>query len=244
MTGYEVVLLRHGETVGYDDDLGLSGRGRLQAFTRGHALARELYERPEVVLVHARSARATATAAMLHEQLVEGEVAVGAPTPDPCFDNLRTCVDGEVIDTNVATARRLSRPDAHPDWARELDRFRTEDHDVAAPGAPITFWVSTPTLFFEPPALAAFRLWRGVQEWRAPDRVAVIVTHSAPMRALLNTVLGHDPGEPHHLEPIRIHIGDDPAEGAEIRYRNSTTYYAGPPSPPPWFDAEFVAGRG
>jgi hypothetical protein len=38
-TEYEVVLLRHGETVGYDGDLGLTERGEQQARDRGIDLA-------------------------------------------------------------------------------------------------------------------------------------------------------------------------------------------------------------
>lgn len=68
--GYEVVLLRHGQTVGYDDDRGLTDLGERQASERGQALADELEPGTTVVLPHARSARATATAVVLRRELV------------------------------------------------------------------------------------------------------------------------------------------------------------------------------
>lgn len=244
--GYEVVLLRHGETTGYDDDLGLSGRGERQAAERGRALAADpvLRGAGEIVLPHARSARATATAVAVRAELVAAGLSPGPPAPEPWFDNLRVSVDGEVLDANVATARRLRDPSVDPDWVRELDRFRIADHAVAAAGGPIEFWVRTPTVFFEPPALAAHRLWRGIVALAPPagtDRVAVVATHSAPMRALLNTALGHDPGEPENLEPIRVRVGPG---GATVGYRDTLTAYAGPPALPAWFDAAFLAAFG
>src|SRR6478736_2889214 len=60
--GYEVVLLRHGETLGYDGDLGLTPLGERQAHERGTALAKEIAPGTDVRMPHARTARATATA--------------------------------------------------------------------------------------------------------------------------------------------------------------------------------------
>ena len=68
---YEVVLLRHGETLGYDGDLGLTPRGEQQARERGVALAAELKPGSAVRMPHARTARAIATATVLREALAE-----------------------------------------------------------------------------------------------------------------------------------------------------------------------------
>lgn len=250
--GYEVVLLRHGQTVGYDDDRGLTELGERQASERGRSLAAELAPGTTVVLPHARSARATATAVALRRELVaalgdDSKVDVGALYPEPWFDNLRFSVDGESFDTNVAMARRLRLPAGErPDWARELDRFDTDYRAVAAAGGPIEFWVRTPTTFFEPPGLAVHRLWQGVAALApdAPDecRVALVATHSAPMRAFLNAVLGRDPGEPENLEDIRVRIAPDGS--ATVSYRGEHVGFTGPPPLPPWFDATFHTTHG
>lgn len=250
--GYEVVLLRHGQTVGYDDDLGLTELGERQASERGRALAAELEPGTTVVMPHARSARATATAVVLRRELVtalgEGsKVDVGASYPEPWFDNLRFSVDGESIDTNVAMARRLRLPAGElPDWARELDRFDTDHRAVAAAGGPIEFWVRTPTTFFEPPSLSVHRLWAGITEL-APDtsdedRVVLVATHSAPMRAFLNTVLGRDPGEPDNLEDVGVRVAPDGS--ATVSYRGEQVPFTGPPPFPPWFDPTFFTDHG
>lgn len=251
-TGYEVVLLRHGQTVGYDDDLGLTELGEHQATRRGHALSGELEPGTAVVMPHARSARATATAVVLRRELLvalgEGsKVEVGPLYPEPWFDNLRYSVAGESLDTNVAMARRLRLPEGDlPDWARELDRFDTDHRAVAAAGGPIEFWFGTPTTFFEPPSLTAHRLWAGITGL-APGtveerRVALVATHSAPMRAFLGAVLGRDPGEPENLEDIRVRVAPDGS--ATVAYRGEEVAFTGPPPLPPWFDATFHATHG
>lgn len=250
--GYEVVLLRHGQTVGYDDDLGLTELGESQAARRGRALADELEPGTAVVMPHARSARATATAVVLRRELLaalgEGsKVEVGPLYPEPWFDNLRFSVDGASLDTNVAMARRLRLPAGErPDWARELDRFDTDHRAIAAAGGPIEFWVRTPTTFFEPPALTVHRLWAGITGL-APDtaeerRVVLVATHSGPMRAFLCAVLGRDPGEPENLEDIRVRVA---AHGcARVAYRGEEVAFTGPPPLPPWFDATFHTTHG
>lgn len=254
--GYEVVLLRHGQTVGYDDDLGLTELGERQAADRGQALAAELEPGTTVVMPHARSARATATAVVLRRELLaalgddavgdQAKIEVGALYPEPWFDNLRFSVDGEPLDANVAMARRLRLPDSeYPDWARELDRFDTDHRAVAAAGGPIEFWVRTPTTFFEPPNLTVHRVWAGITALApdAPDErlVVLVATHSAPMRAFLNSVLGRDPGEPENLEEIRVRVDADGA--ATVAYRGERVPFTAPPPLPPWYDAGFLTTR-
>ena len=135
---YEVVLLRHGETVGYDGDRGLTAGGLEQARKCGAILASELRAGTTVRMPHARSARGSATAVAVRSALLDTlgdshEVAVSALTPNPWFDNLRVSVDGAVMDAADAVVERLSL-DGHrlPDWAREYDRFDS-DYGPAAP---------------------------------------------------------------------------------------------------------------
>lgn len=251
-SGYEVVLLRHGETVGYDGDLGLTPRGERQARDRGAALAAGITPGTTVRMPHARTARGTATAVTLRAALVEalgGETVegttIGPLHPEPWFDNLRYSLHGEVIDTAEAVTARLALDGELPDWAREFDRFDTDFGSVAAAGGPIDFWVHHPTLYFEPPHLAAHRLWRGITEVGRdrPDRLLVLAaTHSAPMRAFVLTTLGEDPGEPHNLEDIRVRVR--PGGAATVTFREHVVETTVPGHLPPWIDRDWFESYG
>jgi len=93
-------------------------------------------------------------------------------------------------------------------------------------------------LYFEPPQVAAYRVWRGIISAgaSAPGRLVVIAsTHSAPMRAFAATAFGRDLGEPDHLEGVRVLVhGDHTA--ATIRYRDLEIEAAPPAQLPPWID--------
>ncbi len=254
MSEYEVVLLRHGETVGYDGDLGLTALGEKQAQERGAALAAEVTPGVTVRMPHARTARAVATAVTLRAALVEhlpDGPELGPLYPEPWFDNLRYSLHGQVVDTSAAITARLALPDGEqpggrlPDWVREYDRFDTDYRSVAAAGGPIEYWLRNPTLYFEPPHVAAHRFWRGITEVGvdAPERLLVLVaTHSAPMRAFVATTLGEDPGEPHNLEDIRVRVRDGGA--ATVTFRGHSTEMTVPPHLPPWIDRDWFESYG
>lgn len=244
MTGYEVVLLRHGETHGYDGDHGLTARGEEQARARGKALAAELPADVRVHMPRARTARATATAALVHEVLVDAGVAAGGPYPDPAFDNLRFFLRGRVVDTSVAVRERLALAGELPHWAQEYARFDSDFREVAAAGGPITHWIRTPGLYFEPPQVAAHRVWRGIDALALPaGEVAVVATHSAPMRAFVVTCFGDDEaGEPENLEPIRVSARADGTRTVRFRDRELTLDVT--PPLPPWFDRAWLDGYG
>jgi broad specificity phosphatase PhoE len=243
VTGYEVVLLRHGETVGYDGDLGLTPLGERQARERGAALAKEIAPGTDVRMPHAPTARATATAAALRAALVEGLDEGDGTTVGPLYGeadltNLRFALHGDVVDTSVAVTTRLRLPDGElPDWAREFDRFDSDYRAVAAQGGPIEYWLRNPTLHFEPPQLAALRLWRAVAAFgtTAGDRPLLVVatSHSGPMRAIVATAIGRDPGEPHNLEDVRIRVSADGA--ATLSFRDEVVDFTELPTLPPWF---------
>jgi len=239
-----VVLLRHGETVGYDGDLGLTPLGERQARERGAALAKEIAPGTDVRMPHAHTARATATAEAVRSAVVEelGDRAdgttVGSLHVEPDLTNLRFDLLGDVVDTSVAVTTRLRLPDGElPDWAREFDRFDSDYRAVAAQGGPIEYWLRNPTLYFEPPQLAALRLWRAVAAFgtTAGDRPLLVVatSHSGPMRAIVATATGRDPGEPHNLEDVRIRVVDDGS--ATLTFRDDLVAFDAPPQLPPWF---------
>jgi broad specificity phosphatase PhoE len=242
--GYEVVLLRHGETVGYDGDLGLTPLGERQAYERGAALAKEVAPGTDVRMPHAQTERATATAQALRAALVD-ELAglkdgttVGPLYGEPDLTNLRFALHEDVVDTSVAVTTRLRLPeDTLPDWAREFDRFDSEYRAIAARGGPIEYWLRNPTLWFEPPQLAALRLWRAVATFGAQaghrPLLVVATSHSGPMRALVATAVGRDSGEPDNLEDVRVRVDGDGA--ATLTFRDIVVPFEAVPTLPPWF---------
>ena len=249
MSEYEVVLLRHGETVGYDGDHGLTPLGEKQAHERGAVLAAEITPHTTVRMPHARTARAIATAVTLRAALVEhlpDGPEIGPLHPEPWFDNLRYSLHGQGVDPSAAITARLALPDGEqPDWARECDRFDTDYRSVAAAGGPIEYWLRNPTLYFEPPHVAAHRIWRGITEVGvdAPENLLVLVaTHSAPMRAFIATTVGADPGEPHNLEDVRVRVREGGA--VTVAFRGHTTETTVPPHLPPWIDRAWFESYG
>jgi broad specificity phosphatase PhoE len=249
---YEVVLVRHGQTIGYDGDLGLTPLGERQARDRGTALAAEIKPGTAVRMPHARTVRGIATAVTLRAALVAalgGEavdgIEIGPLYADPWFDNLRYSLHGRGVDTSDAVTARRGLREELPDWAREYDRFDSDYRAIAAAGGPIDYWMHNPTLYFEPPHVAAHRVWRGVAEAgtdRPADLLVVASTHSAPMRAFVATALGWDPGEPHNLEDARVRVRPDGT--ARVGFREHIVDMQVPPQLPPWIDRAWFESFG
>jgi broad specificity phosphatase PhoE len=249
VNAYEVVLLRHGETIGYDGDLGLTPLGEQQSRDRGAALAAEIKPGTTIRMPHARTARAIATAIRVRAALADGiadGVDLGPLYPEPWFDNLRYALHGTGVDASDAVTARLALPAGElPDWAREFDRFDTDYRALAAAGHPIGYWLHNPTLWFEPPHVAAHRMWRGIAavcDDTVENLLVVAATHSAPMRAFMATTLGLDPGEPHNLEDIRVRVHADGSTA--VTFRGETTAMTVPPHLPPWIDRAWFESYG
>jgi broad specificity phosphatase PhoE len=212
----ELRLLRHGETAGYEGDLGLSERGEAQAREAAAALAAEAHG--AVRVLHAPSVRARLTAEALAAEL-------GTTTaPERGFANFTVAAGGdvreqaEVFGEYAAERRSL---DELPGWLADLARFR-EIH--VSGGDPIAFWLTTPLLGFEPPTVAVRRYWRAILA-HADDTLTVVAAHSGPMRALVAHAFHEDLGEPENLEAVAIRL-----EGARARvdYRGRTADIAVP----------------
>jgi broad specificity phosphatase PhoE len=220
----ELRLLRHGETAGYEGDLGLSERGEAQAREAAAALAAEAHG--AVRVLYAPSVRARLTAEVLADEL--GATAQAARG----FANFTVAAGGEVREQaevfgDYAGERRSL--DELPGWLADLARFR-EIH--VSGGDPIAFWLHTPLLGFEPPSVTVRRYWRAILA-HAGDELTVVAAHSGPMRALAAHAFHEDLGEPHNLEPIAIHL-----EGgrARVAYRGRTADIAVPdPAEPEWW---------
>src|SRR3954463_12372963 len=88
----EIRLLRHGETSGYEGDLGLSDRGREQARAAAAPLAAEAHG--SLTLLYATSVRARVTAEVLAQDLAAAGVAVDGPRAERDFANF-TAAGGE-----------------------------------------------------------------------------------------------------------------------------------------------------
>jgi broad specificity phosphatase PhoE len=212
----ELRLLRHGETAGYEGDLGLSERGEAQAREAAEALAAEAHG--AVRVLYAPSVRARLTAEVLADQL--GMTAHEARG----FANFTVAAGGdvreqaEVFGEYAAERRSL---DELPGWLADLARFR----EIHVSGAdPIAFWLTTPLLGFEPPAVVVRRYWRAILA-HADDTLTVVAAHSGPMRALVAHAFHEDLGEPHNLEVVAIHL--EPPR-ARVEYRGRTAELAVP----------------
>ena len=251
MADYEVVLVRHGETHSYDRDGGLTGRGRQQALGRGSALAAELAPGATVRMPHARTARARETAAVMRTALAAERAAdrpldVGPAYAESWLDNLRVSVGGLGVEAGTAVGNRLGLDGELPGWAVECDRFDPGSGPSKAAGGPIQYWLRNPMLYFEPPQVAAYRVWGGIISAgvSVPGRLVVIAsTHSAPMRAFAATACGRDLGEPDHLEGVRVLVHGDRA-AATVRYRDLEIEVAPPAQVPPWIDREWLESSG
>lgn len=246
---YDVALVRHGQTPGYSNDMGLTELGESQSRTKGAQLAAGLEPGTTVAIPHALSARATATAVALRAGLVEklgGDrvdgTVVDPITPNPWFENMRFALRGEVREpTTIAHERLQLLPPAPgagplPGWAAEFDRFDTTFSDAA--GGPIDYWIANTTLHFEPPQVTVYRLWRGITESgidRPRPLLVVACTHSAVIRAFAAAAVGHDPGEPDHLEHVWVRVRL--SEGrATVSYRAHEVDVEIPADLPPWID--------
>jgi len=212
----ELRLLRHGETAGYEGDLGLSERGEAQAREAAASLAGEAHG--AVRVLHAPSVRARLTADALAEEL--GTTA----RPERGFANFTVAAGGDVREQaevfgEYAGERRP--PEELPGWLADLARFR---HIHVSGGDPIAFWLHTPLLGFEPPAVAVRRYWRAIMA-HADDTLTVVAAHSGPMRALVAHAFHEDLGEPENLEAVAIHLAPP---RARVEYRGRTADIAVP----------------
>lgn len=222
--GTRVWLVRHGEIGSYEGDNGLTERGVAQAEAAATRLAEQLGG-GAAELLHAGSVRARETARHLGRALRARGVEVPDPVHDAGFANFASFTAGEITphdQIRVAIVAARERPGWRPphpaDWEHDADRFATI-HDGG--GDPITWWLTQPTLSYEPPSRVVRRFWRamaGLAEREVEH--AIVCTHSGCIRAVAAHAVQHDPGEPVHLEAVEVRLGGHrPGDPAEVRYR-------------------------
>lgn len=245
----EVLLIRHGETHGYHGDVGLTEVGEGQSRDKGAELAGRLTGSGSIVMLHAPTARSTATAVALRAALVDGLGSadrVGPLAADVRFDSMQFMLGERAVEsTNVAVARsRLPDDDGRlPDWATEYDRFAGDRRVDARLAGPIDRWLVSTTTHMEPPQIAVYRLWAGVSavaRAAGPGGSVLVITHSGPMRAFVTAALGRDPGEPHNLEHIGVRLRAD--DTAELDFREHRLNVEVPTTAPPWLSADYLSG--
>jgi broad specificity phosphatase PhoE len=242
MTGAVTVrLIRHGQTRGYQEDLGLSELGRDQVLDKAAALAAELDGDSVVRLPHAPTNRAAETAQVLADGLHKAgvpEERLGAPQVDPWFDNFRLWCDGRALDPTQAMATYQGMRDGtpaadRPGWFAEMHRFV----EVMAGGDPIAYWLTQPLQHFEPAATAVRRFWTGIRRAVAeppPGLCVLVSTHSGCIRAVATAALGYDPGEPENTEDVTIRIAPGQPR-AKLTYRGQAVEVVMPVTTrPPW----------
>lgn len=227
----EIRLLRHGETSGYEDDLGLSDRGRDQAREAAAALAAEAHG--SLTLLYAPSVRARVTAEVLARDLGAAGVAVDGPRAERDFANFAVAAGGDVREQAEVFGEYASAAgtplEELPGWLADLARFRSVH---VSGGDPIALWLTTPLLGFEPPAVAVRRYWRGIRA-RVDGDLTVVAAHSGPMRALVAHAFARDLGEPDNLEAVAIHLEGD---RAQVDFRGERAGIAVPElSEPRWW---------
>jgi broad specificity phosphatase PhoE len=229
----DVRLIRHGETQGYSTDGGLTPLGRWQAHRRGQELARGVSEGMVILFPHAPTARAKETADGVREGLLQAMARYGIdadvrdPQPEEGFKNFQAIADGKEEDVTQSFIRwataledyERSGAGNRPGWMVEMDRFWANQ---AGGGDPITHWLTMPMQYFEPAAMVVRRFWQAtlkvLGEHEGQSVRAFVCTHSGPIRAVATAAFGHDPGEPHNTEDVRIRVMGD-RKRAIVTYR-------------------------
>lgn len=236
-----VLLIRHGETHGYFDDVGLTEHGEDQVRAKAEELAGELPDATSVRLPHAPTARATATARGLRDVLAarRPDLDLGELVTDGRFDSLQFLHEGAARESSGVAAYRLrfeENGEGVPDWITAYDRFDTDYGAGSRLGGPIDRWMDLVSLHFEPPQVIAFRAWAGIRALH-PGPVALVSTHSALLRGFAAAALGHDPGEPRNLEHVEVvHDG----VRATVTFRGESVEVGVPTELPPWLDPSYL----
>jgi broad specificity phosphatase PhoE len=225
---FPVHLVRHGETVSYTGDAGLTDLGHQQASARARALGEIISEGEHVGVVHAPTERARRTADVMRSELLAvarergRPVSIGPPREEPGFANVTVWVDGRAWEPTQVRAehRRLAAEADQSGWVTEASRFWQADE---TPGGAMGFWLTTPLLWHESPAAVVHRTLLSASRHAcaddAPDRL-LVTTHAGCLRALVAWAAGTDMGEPDNTEEVTLVLLPD--YHAQITFRGQT----------------------
>ncbi len=206
-TEYEVVLLRHGETVGYDGDHGLTARGRAAGPRARRRAGLGAQAGHDVRMPHARTARGIATAVTLRAALVAalGGSRSTAPrsarsTPSRGSTTFATRCTARASTVRAVTAR-LALPTA------------TSLGGASSTGSTATTVGGRRGRHRSSTGCTTRRSSSSRRTCRAPDPARHIVARRAPARRLLVVAphaLGADEGDRRHRASARIPASRQP----------------------------------
>ena len=227
-------LIRHGQTQGYITDGALTPLGHWQAHRKGQDLAKGMKEGMTVRFPHARTRlgrrrqRSAVRSGVLQalSSLRHPRRHVEDPFPLEAFKNFQVWAGGREVDVTAAFQEFAQIHEGYqrfgvgdrPGWITEMNRFYRVQF---AGGDPITVWLTNPSFYFEPPDVRRAPPLAGDPRElsRLPEGGRLFVCgHSGPIRAVAASAVGHDPGEPHNTEDVRIRVHVD-REHATLTYR-------------------------
>lgn len=201
-----ICFVRHGHVRNHEEDLGLTAEGAQGALEAGRRLGAEAVG-GTVKLFAAPSRRTRETATLLFKGIQEatdpdGREGLTLCPPRECrsIRNFGFRLGGRLMEPSRVYRWTLQGRGLRPPQAEFYRAFwRNPD--------PVGFWLACPSPYAESPQDVVNRLERFINRtWRvghdSRDQVALCVTHSGPMRALLQSFLGEDPGELDYLESL------------------------------------------
>lgn len=203
-----IYLIRHGHVRNHEKDLGLTVEGAAGAVEAGRRLGAGLAG-GTVQLFAAPSRRTRETADLIFKGITEaveregrGDLILCSPSECRSIRNFGFRFRGRLMEPSRVYRSTCQGAGLHP-AQREFYRAFWQSPD------PVGFWLTRPSPYAETPQEVVGRLVRFIDKtWRpggdAHARVAFCVTHSGPMRALLQNFLGKDPGELDYLESLPL----------------------------------------
>jgi broad specificity phosphatase PhoE len=224
--------LRHGKIASHRGDVPLTEEGLSQARERGRVLAGDISPGEVVHFMHAPTLRTRQTVEEIQASM---EVAL---CPDSGIELLEVTeqwairnpdifVAGqrvEMVSSVEALAEQLLAPPVDPETLAHHPFFSA----FWASSDRIGYWVEHP----DPPGEDTVAVARRQMTFAMslPDGQEdnpvryVLATHSPVLRAILLCYLGEDPGEPGHLEPIRLTLRSGEAPVLCFRDRRRVLY--------------------
>lgn len=223
-----VHVVRHGRVASHRGDVPVTHDGLLQAEAAGRRLADELREAEIVHFLHAPTHRTRETAAAIRRgmeiSLVRSaaQVRLLPPAESWALRNPDVYVAGlrvEMVSTPEAMGEQIRESRLSPEQLAALPFL----HGFWTSPDRIGYWVGHPNPPGEDAATVARRLLCFAASLLdlpcEQPRRCVFVTHSGPIRALLQRFLMHeDPGEPEWVESVDLVFAG--RSQVTIRYRD------------------------
>lgn len=213
-------LVRHGRIPDYKTDQPLTLEGQQEVIAAGQELGRQIQPGEIISFYSSPTRRTRQTARLLHNGLSQAleqskvqATIIPAVTVDDRLQNCQFYLDGlayDPIQPLFEVARWRLQQTGLPDY-KACVAFHTGFWNSSDPMA---YWLTHPHSAIEAPQAVSQRVRDCLAEQlaAAPARRTICVTHSANLRAFLQTVFGYDPGEPPFCGMATI-------SGTQVRYQ-------------------------